>query len=111
MAPTTVHPGTAMPGIEIQQPFQQAAPDLDHGGANRQLDSGQALARRITELAGGKLAEVLYLGGEVRLEPCEEPLFLDSASGAVPASAETGLASQICSLTSTIWSITALNCL
>ena len=91
--------------------FRQAASDLDHGGANRQLDSRQALARSITELGGGKLAETLYLGGEVRLELREEPLLLDSASGGVPASAETGLASQICSLTSTIWSITALNCL
>ncbi|MHB1639296.1 MAG: hypothetical protein ACYCUD_05600 [Candidatus Dormibacteria bacterium] len=80
MASTAVHPGTAMPGVEVEQPFQQAAPDLDHGGANRQLDSGHALARRITELAGGKLAETLYLEGEVRLELREEPLFLPSAS-------------------------------
>ena len=111
VALTTVHSGTAMPGVEIQKPFQQAPPDLEHGRADRQLDSGQPFARGIAQLARRQLAEALYLGGEVRLELREEPLFLDSASGGVPASAETGLASQIASLTSTICSSTALNCL
>ena len=43
VASTAVHPGTAMPGVEIQEPLQESSSQLDHGGANRQHDCGQAL--------------------------------------------------------------------
>jgi len=108
VASTAVHPGTAMPGVESHESLQQPSSQLDHGGADRQLHSGQAFRRGIAELTGGQLAEALYLGGEVRLELPEEPLFLPSASagGWSPANAETGLVSQIFSLTSTTsWTI------
>ena len=62
VARATVDPGAAMPGVEPEQPLEQAASEPDNGGANRQLDGLQTFPRAIAELAGCPLAEALYLG-------------------------------------------------
>jgi len=69
MAHATVHSGPAMPRVEIQHPFQQAASELDH--------ACEPLLRRSPPLARGiaELAEPLYLGGELSLELRKDPVF------------------------------------
>ena len=80
--------------------------------ADRQLHRRQVLPG--AQRPRGQRRQALYLGGEFGLEPGAEPPFSPSASSrAEPppaAGAETGLASQIASLTSTICSDSAPNC-
>jgi len=101
----------AVAGIGGQQPFQQRTTQSQHRGADRQLHRRQALPG--AQRPRGQRRPALYLGGELGLEPGAEPPFSPSASSrAEPppaAGAETGLASQIASLTSTICSDSAPN--
>ena len=94
-----------------QQRFQHRASQLHDRGADRQLGRLDARAAgQGCRDAGGQLR---YLGGRVRREPrgelTAEPFFCPSGSGAWPAAAGTGRASQIASLTSAICPASAAN--
>ena len=60
------------PESSPSRPSSVVLPSLSIGGANRQLDGIQPFPRGIGELAGCPL----YLGGELRQELRDEPLFL-----------------------------------
>ena len=108
MAGAAVHPRAAMPGIQGQQALQQAGAQPGHRGADRQLHRLQALAG--AEGPRGRRGQALYLGGELRLEcRAEPPLSPPCSGGPPPASRLTGRASQIASLTSAIFSVSAVN--
>lgn len=113
MSRPAVDAGTAMSGIGREQLLEQRTAQLDHRRADRELHRGQALRPASpAERARCQLGELGYLGGELRLELRVEPPFSASGGGAAPsASGETGLASQIASLTCTIRSLTATNSL
>jgi hypothetical protein len=64
------------------------------------------------ERARSQFGQPGYLGGELRLERADEPPLSPTVSVGVWGSsvnAEIGLASQIASLTSTIWALTVTN--
>jgi hypothetical protein len=60
-----------VPAVQGQQAGEQAGAEPGHRGADRQLHGRQALPG--AQGPCGQRGQVLYLGGEVRLEPGEEP--------------------------------------
>ena len=106
MADAAVHPGPTVPGVGGQQSVQQLGAQLRHRGADRQLHRPHAGAA--TERVGGQRGQPLYLGRERRGDLVAEPLFSSPvAAGGAVAATSGGRASQISSLTATIFSLTS----
>src|SRR5439155_18923657 len=104
-----VDPGSAVAGVGVQELLQQAGPQMQHRGADRQLRGFQALARG-AQGASGPLGQLVYLRRELRLQLVAEPPFSSSVpAGGAAAAVSGGRASQMASLTSTIRSDTCAN--
>jgi len=106
------HYRAVIPGIQGQQVLQQVRAQPGHRGPDRQFHRRQALPA--AQRPGRQRRQPLYLGGRLRREPRPEPPFSPSRSccpgGSPAAGAAAGRASQIASLTSTIFSVSAANC-
>jgi hypothetical protein len=105
----------AMSAVGVEEPLEQRRAELGHGGSRRGLEGGQAVGPGggIAQRGDRHFRQAGYLCVELLLELRVEPLFSapPTVGGAWPASGETGLVSHMASLTSTISSTWAMNCL
>jgi len=115
MACPAVDPWSTVAAVQAQQVRQQRGAEFAHRRPDRQLHRGQTLTALPTvgaERARSQFGQPGYFGGELRLERADEPPLSPTVSVGVWGSsvnAEMGLASQIASLTSTIWALTVTN--
>jgi hypothetical protein len=113
MAGPAACPAAAIAGIQPQQVFQQPAAEPGHRGADRPFHRFQAAVAGPAQRTHRHGGQPCYLGGRFRRErggePGAEPPFSPSGAEGASAAAVAGLASQIFSLTSTIWSLSAAN--
>jgi hypothetical protein len=102
-----IGPRAAVAGVGGQQRLQQRAAQPGQPGPQRQLCPLNA--RPGGQRPGRCPRQPLYLGGRLRRELLAEPFFCPSGSGARPAAAGAGRASQIASLTSAICPVSSAN--
>ena len=112
VAATAADAGATMATVGSQQPFEQAGAQSEHRGADRGLDRLEPTSPTTVQAVCRQRGETAQLGGEVLLEPVEEPPFSVSAGPGSTWSSpggSTGRASQIASLTATIWWLSCTN--
>ena len=112
MAATAADAGATMAPVACQQPFEQAGAKLEHRGADRGLDRLEPTSPTTIQAVCRQASETDQFGGELGGEPVQEPPFSASTGPGSTWSSpggSTGRASQIASLTATIWWLSCTN--